>query len=182
MTKTQTRTVLIRTIEATARLIDGSKLAIAENDEGRMMAALQRPAANGKPAKTIIYIDPDNHDWYSGEPGDIGRLLPDPSWLDDQAYVLTRALAHLTTKIPVSLDDLRPAAADADDTREPGTARIRIPSTMRAMQVGSSAFGRPFRCILLSASQSAAQTTVAVLAGTQAGSNPDIREVEDEGS
>ena len=57
-----------------------------------------------------------------------------------------------------------------------------IPSTMRAMQVGSSAFGRPFRCILLSASRSAAQTTVAVLAGTQAGSNPDIREVEDEGS
>ena len=43
---------------------------------------------------------------------------------------------------------------------------------MRAMQVG----------ILLSASRSAAQTTVAVLAGTQAGSNPDIREVEDEGS
>ena len=176
---TQTRTVLIRTIEATAKLIDGTELAVATNDEGRMMAALQRPAASGKPPRTVIYVDPDNYDRYGGDPGDIGRLQPDPSWLKDDGYLLTRALAHLTSKEPDRRGDLRPAETDTDGTRKPGTARIQIPATMRPMQVDGSAFGRPLRCTLLSASRGAAQTTVAVLAGSGAGSNPDIREIKE---
>ena len=180
MTETQTRIVLIRTIEATANLIDGSELAVARNDEDELKAALQRPARNGKPRQTILYIDPDNHDWYSGTLGDIGRLQPDPSWLTNHEYLLTRALAHLTTETPVSPDDLRPAGADADSAREPGTARIRIPSTMMAMEVTSSVFGRPLRCTLLSATQGAAQTTVAVLAGREPASKADIRKTEND--
>ena len=181
MTETRTRTVLIRTIEATANLIDGSELAVARNDEGEMKAALQRPARDGKPRQTIVYIDPDNHEWYSGTPGDIGRLQPDPSWLTNHEYLLTRALAHLTTeRTPVRPDDLRPAAANADSAREPGTARIRIPSTMRAMEVVSSVFGRPLRCTLLSGTEGAAQTTVAVLAGRQPASKADIRKIEND--
>ena len=177
---TQTRTVLIRTIEATAKLIDGSELAVTTNDEGRTMAALQQAGANGTPPRTIVYVDPDNYYRYSGDPGDIGRLQPDPSWLKNDDYPLTRALAHLATKEPDRHDDLRPAETDTDGTREPNTARIRIPATMRPLQVDGSAFGRPLRCTLLSASRGAAQTTVAVLAGTSTGSNPDIREVEDD--
>ena len=178
MTQTPTRTVLIRTIEATAKLIDGSELAVARNEDGRLVAALQRPATENKPARTIVYVDPDNHEGYSGKQGEIGPLQPDRSWLNDHAYLLTRALAHLTSESGENAYDLRPDATDANGAREPGTARIRIPSTMKALQVEGSTLGGGFRCILLSASRGAAQTTVAIVCGTQAGANPHIRKVE----
>ena len=176
----QNRTVLIHTIEPTARLIDGTELAVTRNDEGRKLATLQRPAADGKPARGVIYVDPDNYDRYSETPGDIGRLQPDPSWLDDDEYLLTRALAHLATGTRARADDLRPSETDTDGTRKAGTARIRIPSTMKPMKIHTTVFGRPLRCTLLSGNRGAAQTTVAVLVGTEAGSNPDIQEIKDD--
>ena len=174
----QTRAVVIHAIEPTARLIDGTELAVTRNDEGRKLAVLQRPAADGKPARGVIYVDPDNYDRYSETPSDIGRLQPDPSWLDDNEYLLTRGLAHLAKETRTKADDLRPAETDTDGTRKAGTARIRIPSTMKAMKVHTTVFGRPLRCTLLSENRGAAQTTIAVLGGTEAGSNPDIEDIK----
>ena len=180
-TKTvERRTVLIRTIEATAKLMDGTELNIATNDEGRKLAAMQRPGKSGSAPETVLYVHPDDHDSWLGEPGDIGRLQPDPGWLKDRAYMLTRALAHLVSEVPPgNPDDLRPRDADMKATREPGTARIRIPATMKATRVEGIAFGRSLVCTLLSESEGAAQTTFAVLAGTQAATKPDICEIDD---
>ena len=79
-----TRTVLIQTIEATAKLIDGSELTVASNEEERLTAALQKPGTAGRPARTIVYIEPDNYEAYGERTGDIGRLQPDPSWQKDR--------------------------------------------------------------------------------------------------